>query len=52
MTKAVVFDDCNTLAGVRPALNVLTGADLVIGPYGSDLVAEAGRWAQERDGVL
>ena len=52
MTEAVVFDDCSTRAGVRHALDVLARADLVIGPYGSDLVAEAGRWAQERDRVL
>ncbi len=50
--EVVVFDDGGTRAGVRHALDVLARADLVIGPYGSDLVAEAARWSAERARVL
>ena len=28
------------------------GADMIVGPYGSDLVVEAARWAEERSRVL
>ncbi len=52
MPEVVVFDDGSTRAGVRHALDVLAHADLVIGPYGSDLVTEAARWAEERGRVL
>jgi branched-chain amino acid transport system substrate-binding protein len=52
MPEVVVFDDGGTRAGVRHALDVLARADLVIGPYGSDLVAEAARWSAERGRVL
>ena len=50
--EVVVFDDGGTRAGVRHALDVLARADLVIGPYGSDLVVEAARWSAERARVL
>jgi len=52
MPEVVIFDDGGTRAGVRHALDVLARADLVIGPYGSDLVVEAARWAGERSRVL
>ena len=52
MPEVVMFDDGGTRAGVRHALDVLARADLVIGPYGSDLAAEAARWAGERSRVL
>jgi branched-chain amino acid transport system substrate-binding protein len=48
----VIFDDGGTRAGVRHALDVLARADLIIGPYGSDLVVEAARWTGERSRVL
>jgi ABC-type branched-subunit amino acid transport system substrate-binding protein len=48
----VILDDGGTRAGVRQALDALTGADLVVGPYGSDLVRVAGGWAAERGRVL
>lgn len=50
--EVVIFDDGGTRTGVRHALDVLARADLVIGPYGSDLVVEAARWAGERTRVL
>ena len=50
--EVVVFDDGGTRAGVRHALDVLARADLVIGPYGSDLVVEAARWSAEQARVL
>ena len=52
MPEVVVFDDRSTRKGVRHALDVLARADLVIGPYGSDLVTEAAQWALERGRVL
>ena len=52
MPEVVMFDDGGTRAGVRHALDVLARADLVIGPYGSDLVVEAARWTAERSRVL
>ena len=48
----VVLDDGGTRAGVRQALGRLAEADLIIGPYGSDLVRAAGAWAAERGRVL
>jgi ABC-type branched-subunit amino acid transport system substrate-binding protein len=48
----VVLDDGGTRAGVRQALERLAEADLIIGPYGSDLVRAAGAWAAERGRVL
>ena len=48
----VVLDDGGTRAGVRLALERLADADLIIGPYGSDLVREAAGWAAERGRVL
>lgn len=52
LPELVVLDDGGTRAGVRQALDALTGADLVVGPYGSDLVRAAGAWAAERGRVL
>ena len=52
MPEVVIFDDGGTRAGVRHALDVLARADLIIGPYGSDLVVEAARWTGERSRVL
>ncbi|MGH2657959.1 MAG: ABC transporter substrate-binding protein [Actinomycetota bacterium] len=40
-----VVDDGGTRAGVRRALEEVAEADLLVGPYGSDLVDEAARWA-------
>ena len=50
--ELVVLDDQGTRAGVRRALDALVHADLVVGPYGSDLVREAARWAAERGRVV
>jgi ABC-type branched-subunit amino acid transport system substrate-binding protein len=48
----VILDDESTRAGVRRSLDALAAADLIVGPYGSDLVREAARWASERERVL
>jgi ABC-type branched-subunit amino acid transport system substrate-binding protein len=48
----VVLDDAGTRAGVRRALDRLAAADVIVGPYGSDLVREAAGWAAERGRVL
>jgi len=47
-----VVDDESTRAGVRRALNELSKADVLFGPYGSDLVEEAAGVAAERGRVL
>jgi ABC-type branched-subunit amino acid transport system substrate-binding protein len=44
----VILDDGSTREGVRRSLDRVSGADLLVGPYGSDLVAEAARWAANR----
>ena len=52
LPEMLVLDDGGTSTGVRRALDALGGADLVLGPYGSDLVRAAGRWTAERGRVL
>jgi len=47
-----VVDDGGTREGVQRGLDALVEADLLIGPYGSDLVGEAARWAVEHRRVL
>ena len=47
-----LVDDGGTREGVRRGLDALVEADLLIGPYGSDLVDEAARWAAEHGRVL
>ena len=47
-----VVDDGGTREGVRRALQEVAEADLLVGPYGSDLVDEAARWAAGRGRVL
>jgi ABC-type branched-subunit amino acid transport system substrate-binding protein len=44
----VILDDESTREGVRRSLDRVSGADLLVGPYASDLVAEAARWAADR----
>jgi ABC-type branched-subunit amino acid transport system substrate-binding protein len=48
----VILDDEGTRAGVCRGLDALVAADLLIGPYGSDLVREAAGWAGERGRVV
>src|SRR5688572_9655464 len=48
----VILDDGSTREGVRGSLDRVSGADLLVGPYGSDLVAEAARWAADRGRTL
>ena len=50
--QLVLLDDRSTREGVRHALDAVASADLVVSPYGSDLVGEAARWAGERGRVL
>jgi len=47
-----VVDDQSTREGVRRALDDLADADVLFGPYGSDLVEEAAGVASERGRVL
>src|SRR5918994_3720752 len=44
----VILDDESTREGVRRSLERVSGAHLLVGPYGSDLVAESARWAADR----
>lgn len=48
----VILDDGSTREGARRSLDRVSGADLLVGPYGSDLVAEAARWATNRGRTL
>src|SRR5437588_1146553 len=47
-----VFDDESTREGVGRALHDLAEADVLFGPYGSDLVGEAAHVVAERGQVL
>jgi branched-chain amino acid transport system substrate-binding protein len=47
-----LVDDGGTREGVRRGLDALAEADLLIGPYGSDLVGEAARWAAQHGRLL
>ena len=48
----LIVDDGGTRAGVVAALEVVAGAHVLVGPYGSDLAATAGRWAEARSRTL
>jgi ABC-type branched-subunit amino acid transport system substrate-binding protein len=48
----LILDDGSTRDGARRALEGLQRAHLLVGPYGTDLVEEAARWAGERRRVL
>ncbi|MGH2694348.1 MAG: ABC transporter substrate-binding protein [Actinomycetota bacterium] len=50
--EVAIIDDESTRAGTRRALEKIARADLLIGPYGSDLVREAGSWVGQRGRVL
>jgi branched-chain amino acid transport system substrate-binding protein len=50
--RVAILDDGSTRKGVMKALDMLAEADLLLGPYGSDLVVEAARWASEHGRVL
>jgi branched-chain amino acid transport system substrate-binding protein len=52
LPRLALLDDGGTAKGLRHALDLLTRADLLIGPYGSGLAAEAGRWAAEQGRVV
>ncbi|MGH2729538.1 MAG: ABC transporter substrate-binding protein [Actinomycetota bacterium] len=50
--EVAIVDDESTRAGVRRALEKIAPADLLIGPYGSDLLLEAARWVGQKGRVL
>jgi len=50
--RLALLDDGGTAPGLRHALDLLAGADVLIGPYGSGLAGEAGLWAAERGRVV
>jgi len=50
--RLLILDDRSTRAGVTGTLDAMGQTDLLIGPYGSDLVAEAAGWAASRGRVL
>jgi ABC-type branched-subunit amino acid transport system substrate-binding protein len=52
LPRLALLDDGGTAKGLREALDLLAGADLLIGPYGSGLAGEAGRWAAEQGRVV
>ena len=52
LPRLALLDDGGTAKGLRHALDLLAGADLLIGPYGSGLAGEAGHWAAERGRVV
>jgi len=52
LPRLALLDDGGTAKGLRHALDLLAGADLLFGPYGSGLAGEAGRWAAERGRVV
>jgi ABC-type branched-subunit amino acid transport system substrate-binding protein len=50
--RLALLDDGGTAKGLREALDMLSGADLIVGPYGSGLSGEAGHWAAERGRIV
>ena len=52
LPRLALLDDGGTAKELRAALDLLAGADLIVGPYGSGLAREAGVWAAERGRVV
>jgi ABC-type branched-subunit amino acid transport system substrate-binding protein len=52
LPRLALLDDGGTAKGLHHALDLLAGADLLIGPYGSGLAGEASHWAAERGRVV
>jgi len=52
LPRLALLDDGGTADGLRNALDLLSAADLIVGPYGSGLAGEAGGWAAERGRVV
>jgi len=52
LPQLALLDDGGTAKGLRDALDLLSGAELIVGPYGSGLSGEAGQWAAERGRVV
>lgn len=50
--RLALLDDAGTGTGLRHSLDLLAGADLIVGPYGSGLAKETGHWAAERERVV
>jgi len=47
LPRLALLDDRGTARGLRRSLDLLAGAELLVGPYGSGLAGEAGLWAAE-----
>src|SRR5688572_27913923 len=52
LPRLALLDDGGTAKGLREALDLLSGADLIVGPYGSGLAGEAGHWAADQGRVV
>ena len=52
LPQLALLDDGGTGEGLHHALDLLSGADLLIGPYGSGLAGEAGEWAAKHGRVV
>ena len=52
LPRLALLDDGGTAKGLREALDLLSQADLIVGPYGSGLAGEAGHWAAEHGRVV
>ena len=52
LPRLALLDDGGTAKGLRHALDLLPRADLLVGPYGSGLAAEAGLWAAQQGRVV
>ena len=48
----VLLDDESTREGVRRRLDAIGSADVIVGPYGSDLVREAATWAAANSRIV
>jgi branched-chain amino acid transport system substrate-binding protein len=52
MPELVVLDDTGTGKGTRRCLDLLSGAHLLFGPYGSDLVRAAAGWSEASERLV
>jgi len=52
LPRLALLDDGGTTNGLRHSLDLLAGAELIVGPYGSGLAGEAGLWAAEHGRVV
>ena len=52
LPQLALLDDGGTGEGLHHALDLLSGADVLIGPYGSGLTGAAGEWAAKHGRVV